>query len=68
MGRIMAVLRKRLEKRLSIVEIKYEGGMRKIEGTRAEEWNGRGSLVVYDGDSVVARSSENVESWSAERQ
>jgi len=56
-----------MERYLFTVEIKYEGGLRRIEGTRAEEGKMPGSLIIYDGDSVVARFPEKVESWSREQ-
>lgn len=56
-----------MPKYLFIVKIRYEDELRKIEGTRAEEFSGPGSLVVYDGDAVVARFSEKVDSWSTEK-
>jgi hypothetical protein len=57
-----------VQKYVFIVKIANEDVLRKIEGTRAEEWNGPGSLIVYDGDSVVARFPSKVESWSTEKQ
>jgi hypothetical protein len=57
-----------MQKYLFTLKIDYEQDIRKIEGTRAEEWKGIGSLVVYDGDAVVARFPDKVASWSAEKQ
>lgn len=46
--------------------VSYEDAIERPEGTRAEEPYGPGSLVVYDGDLVVARYNE-VERWSRQR-
>jgi hypothetical protein len=48
------------------VKIKYQDELEKIEGTRAEEPYGPGSLIVYDGPSVVARC-DNVVRWTRQR-
>lgn len=45
------------------VKIQFQNEPERIEGTRAEE-PCPGSLVIYDGDSVVARYSGDVERWS----
>ncbi len=56
-----------MERYVFTVKIKNEDEFRKIEGTRAEEPDGLGSLIIYDGDSVVARFPHNVESWSGQK-
>lgn len=52
---------------LFTVKINYEDQLEKPEGTRAEEPYGPGSLIIFDGESVVARYN-NVERWSRQRQ
>ena len=47
-----------------IVKIKGEDPPQRIEGTRAEEAYGEGSLIVYDGDAVVSRFPDKVEWWT----
>jgi hypothetical protein len=44
------------------VKIQYEDDIKRIEGTRAQEYND-GRLVIFDGDRVVARFNEKVERW-----
>ena len=48
---------------LFTVKVSYQDEVEKPEGTRAEEPYGPGSLIIYDGDSVVARYP-NVDRWS----
>jgi TIR domain len=48
------------------VKLPYEDAVKRSEGTRAEEPYGPGSLIVYDGDLVIARYNE-VERWSRQR-
>lgn len=49
------------------VKIKYQDELHKVEGTRAEEPYGPGSLIIYDGTPVVARYPD-VEYWSRQQQ
>jgi len=44
------------------VKIQYEDDIKRIEGTRAVEFND-GRLVIFDGDKVVARFNERIERW-----
>jgi hypothetical protein len=48
------------------VKIKYQDEPEKPEGTHAEEPYGPGSLIIYDGESVIARY-DNVQRWSRQR-
>lgn len=48
------------------VKIEYQDEIEKVDGTRAEEPSGPGSLVIYDGTSVVARY-DNVRRWSRQQ-
>jgi hypothetical protein len=48
------------------IKVKYQDELERPEGTRAEEPDGSGTLIIYDGDSVVARYP-NVERWSRQR-
>jgi hypothetical protein len=43
------------------VKIEYQDELENVEGTRIEEPNGPGSLLVYDGDAIVARYASRVE-------
>jgi hypothetical protein len=47
---------------LFTVKVPYQDELEKVEGTRAEEPYGPGSLIIYDGDSVVARYPK-VQRW-----
>jgi hypothetical protein len=51
---------------LFTVKVRYQDELEKLEGTRAEEPQGRGSLTIYDGDSVVGRYPD-VERWSRQQ-
>jgi hypothetical protein len=51
-------------KYLFTVKLKYQDDLEKITGTRAEEPHGAGTLVIYDGDAIVARYADKVERWS----
>jgi TIR domain len=56
-----------LPRYLFTVKLNYQDELEKPEGTRADEPYGPGSLIIYDGESVIARYN-NVERWSRQRQ
>jgi hypothetical protein len=49
-----------------VVKVRYQDELEKVEGTRAEEPTGQGSLTIFDGDSVIARYPE-IERWSRQK-
>jgi len=54
------------ERYLFTVKIAYQDELERVEGTHAEEPYGPGSLIIYDGDSVVARYS-SADRWSRQQ-
>ena len=50
------------------VKIIYDDKIKRILGTSADEEHGPGSLVIYDGVSVVGRFRDGVEKWWIEDQ
>ena len=50
-------------RKLIYVKLVYDDQVKRIHGTSAEEDHGPGSLVVYDGLSVVGRFRGDVERW-----
>jgi len=46
------------------IKIKYQDKEQTVEGTRAIEPFGQGTLIIYDGEEVVARYEEKVERWA----
>ncbi len=45
------------------VKVQYDDEVKRIPGTSAQEEYGPGSLVVYDGLTVVGRFFNGVERW-----
>jgi hypothetical protein len=45
------------------VKLLYDEKVKRIRGTSAEEDHGPGTLVIYDGLSVVGRFRGDVERW-----
>lgn len=50
-------------RRVVYVKLSYDDKVKRIRATSAEEEHGPGSLVVYDGLSVVGRFASQVERW-----
>lgn len=48
------------------IKVRYQDDLERVEGTRADEKNGPGTLTVYDGDAVVARY-DRIDRWSQQR-
>lgn len=48
------------------IKVPYQDNLERVDGTLAEEKHGPGTLVVYDGDSVVARY-DSVQRWSRQQ-
>ncbi len=45
------------------VKLMYDDKIKRIQGTSADEEHGPGSLVIYDGVTVVGRFRADVEKW-----
>jgi hypothetical protein len=54
-----------LEVKVFCVKIEYDDEVKRIRGTSANEESGPGTLVVYDGPTVVARLNK-VDRWWTE--
>ena len=52
---------------LFTVKIRYQDQLERLEGTHVEEPDGPGGLIVYDGESVIARYND-IERWSRQRE
>jgi hypothetical protein len=48
------------------VKVRYQVELERLDGTRADESNGPGSLIVYHGDAVIGRYPD-VERWSRQQ-
>lgn len=59
-------MKQKVPSKIVFVKLRFESEPRRIPATHAEEKPVLGSLVVYEGEKIVARFNDGVENWWTE--